>query len=185
MTRHDSRRGASNLGIPLMVLSFAAIVGLMYWLSITAEPTQVEIVEEDAPEEQLRGTLVNADVLEGPAITGYEGMTLRVENLPFAQALGETQFFANLPQGSPFLIRLGQELIDAGTTVTGPYVTVIGVLHPRTDSVLAAWQEDGSVDDANLMLVEFAAHYIEAQEIIPGAPPAPEAGAGDEPGGEG
>ena len=53
MADTGSRRGASNLGVPLMLLTFLLIGGFMYWLYVTAEPTEPIVVEEveEEPEE--------------------------------------------------------------------------------------------------------------------------------------
>ena len=176
MIRHDSRRGASNLGVPLMLLSFALMGGLLYWLAITAEPTEIVIVEEE-PEEIFTGTVLDAAVLETPAITGYEGLEVRVADVTYAQAVGPAQFFVNLPQGSPFLIRMSDQMIADSVAQPSGVVTITGMLYPMTDSVKTAWNEDGTVTAAEQPLVDFAAHYIEATEITTGAPSA--AGAND------
>ena len=47
-----SKRGAAeSMTLPLMLLSFVMIGGFLYWLSVTAEPTQVAIVEEEPENE--------------------------------------------------------------------------------------------------------------------------------------
>ena len=171
MIRHDSRRGASNLGVPLMLLSFALMGGLLYWLAITAEPTEVVIVEEE-PEDVFLGTVLDAAVLETPAITGYEGLEVRVADVPYAQAVGSAQFFVSLPQGSPFLVRMSDQMIADSVAQPSGIVTITGMLYPMSDSVKAVWSESGSVTAADQPLVDFAAHYIEATEITTGAPDA-------------
>ena len=178
MTRFDSRRGASNLGIPLMIVAFALMGGLVYWLSITAEPTEVVVVEEESPEDTFMGTELEAAVLESPQITGYEGLMVRVADVPFAQAVGTAQFFVNLPQGSPFLIRMSDRMLADSTMSmpTGGILTITGTLLALTDTIRDEWQAQGTVDDASRPLVDFAAHYILANEITTGAPAAAPAG---------
>ena len=184
MTRFDSRRGASNLGVPLMIVSFVLMGGLMYWLSITAEPTEIVVVEEE-PVEVFLGSLIDGTILEAPDIVGYEGLEVRVIDLPFAQEVGTAQFFVSLPKGSPFLIRMGDELrADSMMTMPSGVLTITGMLYPLTDSIRDVWEAEGTVDGASRPLVDFAAHFIDATDIMPGAPPAapaaPEGGEGGE-----
>lgn len=175
MIRNDSRRGASNLGMPLMLLAFALMGGLVYWLAVTAEPTETVVVEEEAPDvDMFTGTEIDAAVLETPQITGYEGLEVRVADVPFTQAVGTRQFFVSLPQGSPFLIRMGRRLIaDSVPMPTEGTLTVTGNLYALTDSIRNAWQAEGAIDGASRPLVNFSAHFIEATNIRAGAPAAP------------
>ena len=47
MVSFGSRRGfADRLSLPLMVVAFLAVGGFLYWLNITAQPTEVAVAEE-------------------------------------------------------------------------------------------------------------------------------------------
>ena len=50
-----SRRGAANLGMPLMIVAFLAILGFLYWLNLQANAEAASrAVQEDVPEETRR-----------------------------------------------------------------------------------------------------------------------------------
>ena len=36
-----SRAGSANLGTPLMITSFVVVAGFLFWLSVTAKPTEI------------------------------------------------------------------------------------------------------------------------------------------------
>ena len=174
MFEFGSRRGASNLGIPLMIVTFVLIGGFMYWLSITAEPTELLIVEEE-PEEIFLGTILDPGALELDQ-GGFEGQEVRLIDVPFSTAVGTQAFFISLPQGSPFLVRMSDEMVAAGEMVPTSQVmmTVTGTLNPLNDSIKADWFSDGTVAQGDQVLVDFATHYLEATDMISagGSPPA-------------
>ena len=62
MANFGSRRGfADKLALPLMILAFLVVVGFLYWLNVTAEPTQVAIVEEEDPRQSTASAILNVD----------------------------------------------------------------------------------------------------------------------------
>ena len=47
MANLGSRKGfADKLALPLMILAFLVVIGFLYWLNATAEPTEIVIEEE-------------------------------------------------------------------------------------------------------------------------------------------
>lgn len=178
MSEFDSRRGASNLGVPLMIVTFVLIGGFMYWLSITAEPTEIAIVEEE-PVEVYTGTLLDPGALELDQ-GGYEGQDVRLVDVMFSTAVGTQAFFISLPQGSPFLVRMSDELVAAGEVVptSQGMMTVTGTMLALNDSIKADWFADGTVSDNDQVLVDFATHFIEASDMISAGGSAPAAGNG-------
>ena len=52
MPDNASRRGAADLGMPLMIVAFLVIGGFMWWLSgqAEAERAALEVVEAEAPD---------------------------------------------------------------------------------------------------------------------------------------
>ena len=177
MPDQGSRRGAANVAIPLMVLSFGLIAGFLWWLSQNAEGTEPVIVEQpDAtPTLDVSGaTEVTATQLRLEAAT-FEGQRVLVSDVGVASSVGDQAFFLDLPQ-TPFLVRLGAELVAAGTLVPSGTVSVVGTLLAMNDSIVTDWSGSGSISDNDRLMVEFASHFIEAvrlTEAAGGAPPAP------------
>lgn len=165
MALNASRRGASNLGTPLMILSFVLIGALMVWLNATAEPTQPPVIEEDDDSDTTFGvaTTVQPGQL-GTAPEGLVGQRVRVEGT-IEGLVGSQTFFISTPS-NPFLVRMDSALVARGMTVEATQrATIVGTVQERTDAVVAAWQEDGSIGDNELPLVLFATHYLLADQI--------------------
>jgi hypothetical protein len=188
MTSLGSRRGAANLGLPLMLATFVLIAGFMYWLSVTAEPTQpaVEEVVEDEPTQTVRGTLVPVDDLKVATITSYEGQLIRVEDVILSSSMGDQTFFVDLPEtdnlpAQPFLIRLGADSTGAVGEVPemGSFITVVGMLTPMSDSIVSDWLASGSISENDQLLVEFATHFVEVDEWEAGSAPEAASPAGE------
>jgi len=163
-----SRRGAANIGFPLMLLTFLLLGGFMYWLYVTAEPTQPAVVEEvEEPEDTFAGTTVPAEELKTGAQM-YEGQSVRLAGVEVSSTMGAQAFFVDLPASeslpaTPFLIRA---LPDAGPRAAmGSSVTVSGILMPMTDSIVTDWVGAGIISENDRLLVEFASHFIEADQV--------------------
>lgn len=168
MPDNASRRGAADMGMPLMLLAFVVIGGFMYWLNgQAAEERELRMVEEaEAAEEEPSGTqtLTAADIQSDA--TPYEGQEVRLENVEVASLLGTQGFWLETPSGNPFLVSLAPEVMAAGTTVEpGGSATVEGTVTPMTDSVLTAWTEGGSIGEGDRVVAEFATHFIEATVV--------------------
>lgn len=175
MLNFGSRRGAANLGVPLMALTFLLLAGFLYWLSATAEPTAPPVMEEEADEpvevaDAGTGTEVDPEALKTGA-SAFEGQTVRLAEVMVSQSLGDVTFFVDLPESDalppqPFLVRLNPDLVAAGQSVPlNQRVTVVGPLMAMQDSIVQAWLGDGSISPNDQLLVEFATHFIEAEAI--------------------
>ncbi len=56
MANFGSRRGfADKLSLPLMILAFLVVIGFLYWLNVTAEPTQVVDRRGSGRHQRFRG----------------------------------------------------------------------------------------------------------------------------------
>lgn len=160
-----SRRGVSNLALPLMILAFVLFGAFLFWLSATAEPTEPPVMEEDDDSGDTSGvtTTVQPGQL-GAGAGGFVGQTVRVQSTIEA-LVGPQAFFIATPS-NPFLVRMDSSLVARGLTVEAMQEAIIvGTVEERTDEIVAAWQEDGSIDDNNLPLVLFAEHYLLARQI--------------------
>lgn len=166
MAHSASRRGVTNLGIPLMLLSFLLLGGFLYWLNVTAEPTQAIIVEDDTtPEMDTSGaTAVEAGAL-AVSPGQWVGQRIRLADVDVASPVGTQAFFVSLTQQAPFLVKMDSSLVARGMGLPTGQVTVIGTLLAMTDSIIDNWTETGAVTPADRPVVEFATHFILAEQI--------------------
>lgn len=167
MALMSSRRGAAeSMALPLMILTFVAIGGFMFWLSRTAEPTQVAVVEEGGSGTPAAGggTLVGWNEF-GANPQSYEGQTITLRPVRVASLLGQGAFWTQLPNETPFLIKLGATLVADGLVVaSGDVGELTGTVHTMSDSVLNAWQDAGVfTDDVQRIEAEFATSFLEAE----------------------
>ncbi len=167
MTLMSSRRGAAeSMALPLMILSFVAIGGFLFWLSRTAEPTSVAVVEEGGSSTAAAagGMLVGWNDF-GANPGSYEGQMITLRPVRVASLLGHGAFWTQLPNETPFLIKLGDALIADGLVVaSGDVGELTGTVHTMSDSVLNAWQDGGVfTEDVQRIEAEFASSFLEAE----------------------
>ena len=96
MADNASRRGAANLGVPLMIAAFLVIGGFLYWLNLqAAEQEAAQMVEEDIPAEAatIEGAVVVAPTDIEVDATPFEGLMITLEGLPVAGQLGAQGFW--------------------------------------------------------------------------------------------
>jgi hypothetical protein len=163
-----SRRGAASGTATLMMLvAFALIGGLMYWLNITAQSSSVAVAEE--PEnrgEAMTGVAISLDDLSaGPAT--YLDQEVQMRGVPIVSRLGNHQFWTQLTNESPFLVRVDPALFAQGLTIqAGAVADLAGAVRSMSDSVLDAWEADGSFsNDVNRIEAEFAEHYLDVTQL--------------------
>ena len=167
MSTTGSRSGAANrAALPLMVVAFLAVIGFLYWLNISGRASTV--VVEEAPEEA--GPAARAVTLQEFATNpaSYEGQEIRLARIPVTSRLGEQAFWTTQPNETPYLIRIGPEMIAGGFGVLSGDVAevVVGSVHTMSDSVLAAWEAEGVlVNDIQRIEAEFATSFFEASQI--------------------
>lgn len=172
MADSGSRRGASNLGVPLMLLTFLLIGGFMYWLYVTAEPTEPIVVEEmeEEPEEVSGVAEVDPQALKTGA-DSFTGSEVRLVGVSVSQMIGDQAFFIDLPANDtlpaqPFLVRMSPDLSASGAaTAYGDRVTVEGDVMTMSDSIIADWVASGVISENDQILVEFSTHFIEAEQL--------------------
>lgn len=167
MPDNGSRRGAADLGTPLMILAFAVIAGFLYWLAGEAQQErEMRVVEETPAEDPASGVqrVTPQDIMMDA--TPYEGQEIRIDALTVASLLGEQGFWLEMPNGNPFLVSMSPEVTASGTTVAaGSRATVIGTVRAMSDSTLTAWTEAGTIAEGDRIVAEFATHYIEATDV--------------------
>jgi hypothetical protein len=171
MADNASRRGATNLGMPLMILAFASIGGFLYWLNGQASNEMAErqayadsvAAAEEA--ERNRAPLIGAERIQMDA-SGFEGQEIRLASVPVASNLGTQGYWLEMPNGNPFLISVASSvMIDGGPVEAGAEVDVTGRVLAISDSVLTAWSSAGTIGDGDRLAAEFATHFIEVSEL--------------------
>lgn len=186
MADNASRRGASNLGVPLMILAFATIGGFLFWLNGQASQEMAErqayadSVAAAEEEERNRPPLIDPERIQMDA-SGYEDRAIRLESLPVASNLGTQGFWLEMPNGNPFLVSVGSEAEVEGTVEPGVSVDVTGTVLAMNDSVLTAWTDAEAIGEGDRLAAEFATHYIEVLELSV----VPDDGSGNDEGSEG
>ena len=166
MATLGSRRGfADKLSLPLMIVSFLIVGGFLYWLNVTAEPTEVAI-EEEVGSEGPRASAILAldDFLANPE--GQIDAVVEVTGARIASRLG-TQAFWIGPDDRPYLVKMGAELVEAGTEIlVESTVNITGSVFMMSDSVLTSWDELGMfANEGDRIVAEFATSFIEAVAI--------------------
>jgi hypothetical protein len=166
MATLGSRRGfAEKLSLPLMLVSFIIVGGFLYWLSITAEPTEVEIVEEPTDEGSGASAILSVDdFLANPE--GQFDAVVEVTRARVASRLGAQAFWIG-PDDSPYLVKMGPEVLEAGTQVlVESVVNIVGTVFPMSDSVLTSWDTLGVfTNPGDRIVAEFATSFLQARSV--------------------
>ena len=156
MPDNASRRGAVDMGVPLMILAFLIIGGFLFWLNGQAQnERELRIVEEaaaaaaEAEARATRAATVAPEDLQMDA-TPFEGDVVSLE----------------MPNGNPFLVSMSADVMAEGLAIgTGSMATVSGVVLAMNDSILTAWTTAGTIGETDRIVAEFAAHFIEANDV--------------------
>jgi len=182
MATMGSRRGfADKLSLPLMLLAFVLVGGFLYWLNLTAEPTEVEIVEDSTGDERPSASaILNVeDFLANPE--GQIDAVVEVTDARVASRLGPQAFWIG-PDDAPYLVKMSQAIVNEGTTVlVESTVNITGTVYMMSDSVLNSWDTLGVfANEGDRIVAEFATSFLEAMAIeVSGG------GGGEESGGAG
>jgi hypothetical protein len=165
MADNASRRGATDLGMPLMLFAALVIGGFFYWLSAQVRAERALEIVEDAVPTGPSATPVSGLELEADASV-FEGQHIIVSGLPVASLLGTQGFWMELPNRNPFLVSFSQDLrADSVSVSMGERATVTGTVQTVNDSILNAWTESGSITENDRIVAEFATHFLEAERI--------------------
>ena len=166
MVTLGSRRGsADRLSLPLMVLSFIMLGGFLYWLNVTAEPTEVTIVEESTDEGSGASAILAVDdFLANPE--GQLNAVVEVTGARVASRLGAQAFWIG-PDDRPYLVKMGPGVVAAGTQVlVESVVNITGTVYMMSDSVLTSWDGLGVFgNEGDRIVAEFATSFLEAVTI--------------------
>jgi hypothetical protein len=190
MADKASRRGAVNMGMPLMIVAFLIMLGFLYWLSLQARAQKAEeaVKMQEAAAEKAN-TYPDAASVMGAELqqdaSPLVGKLVKTEPLPVASRLGTQGFWVELPNKNPFLVSMDDSLrADSISVQAGQKVTVVGTIWAMSDSALNSWVSSGTIGEGDKLAAEFATHYLQAvhvQVMKEGVPVG--AGAGDGGGG--
>ncbi len=164
MSDLGSRRGGvEKFGFPLMVATFVLIAGFLYWLNLSARPTEVEVAESGDTETGVTTVTLEAFMMD-PGL--YDGQEVRITETRVASPLGSQAFWAG-PDDNPFLVKLAPGLLEQGVTVEpGTTVIVIGTVSMMSDSVLISWSDAGAFqNEGDRIVAEFAERFVEIRLI--------------------
>ena len=164
MSDLGSRRGGvEKFGLPLMVATFVLIAGFLYWLNLSARPTEVEVAESGETETGVTTVTLEAFMMD-PAL--YDGQEIRITETRVASPLGPQAFWAG-PDDNPFLVKLAPGLLEQGVTVEpGTTVNIIGTVTMMSDSVLTSWTDAGAFqNEGDRIVAEFAQRFVEIRLI--------------------
>jgi hypothetical protein len=153
-----------------MIVAVLMVAGLMVWLRVATEPTAVAVAEDPAGGDEAGGLVsITLDDL-AQDVSRFQGRQVRLADVRVASPMGAQSFWVELPNGSPYLIRVRPEVLAGGFTIqSGGVVTVTGTIHAMSDSVLAAWQQEGAIaDEGQKAEAQFAVTFLEATEAVPG-----------------
>jgi hypothetical protein len=148
-----------------MIASFVLMGGFLWWLSSRSEPTPpLEIVEDTTEFEGTAGAGVEPGAL---AMTPdeYVGQVVELSDVEATSPVGAEAFFVNLTPQRPFLVRLDSALVARGMAPPNGQVAVTGTVHVMTDSIVSDWVTSGVVSEGDRPVVEFATHFILAENV--------------------
>jgi hypothetical protein len=169
-------RSGSNL-ISFVVAILA--VGLFFGWLVTREPPRAVAVAEPgdtanapAPIDESQARLLDADAMANTAqLDALQGEAVRMMGVNVAARLGTQMFWAELPAGDVYLVKLADDLVSGGmeSPTSGRY-DIVGRIQPKDESTLDRWMESGALQTENhRMQAELGATYLEAQRVQPAA----------------
>ena len=172
----ESRAGAANLGVPLMITSFLVVAGFMYWLSVTAKPTEII---PPVPLDELVNVVTLAEFSAGP--DEYIGDTISMESLSIGSRFGNHGHWISLVDANRngYLLHVSDSLRADTAAVSslreGMIADLTGMVVPTTDSVLDAWEAAGAFGQEIDKVLAGSTPYLNFIEVIrieePAVPP--------------
>jgi hypothetical protein len=103
----------------------------------------------------------------------YQGQTVEVTGARVASRLGPQAFWIG-PDDTPFLVKMDSSLVATGQTVLEEQrVNLVGIVGTMTDSVHAAWDEQGAFPtEGDKIVAEFAigSPFLEVSSVQRSAP---------------
>jgi hypothetical protein len=169
------RRKSGMNWIPagVALVTVALFIG---WLATRQPQAGVAVTEPDAAGEATDdaegagpATVIDPAQLAGATVRDLVGQDVELTSVPITSVLGPQLFWIELPGGSPFLVKLNQNLVDRGTQVqAGRNARIVGRIQDKDDAVLAEWEQAGVLrSESDRLQAEYGNTYIEARQIQP------------------
>lgn len=173
-----SRTGAVNPGVPLMILSFLVVAAFLYWLRVTAEPTEAPTDDADA-DAAIVNQVPLAEFFANDS--AYLNQEITLVDAPVTSMLGPHSFWTALGDafGNPYLVHLSEAVrADSVAVTVGVPLTVTGTVRTMSDSVLADWEAAGAFPqgDSDRFQAEFAQRFLEVASVVGAEPQDPAEG---------
>ena len=172
-----SQRGRSDgTGWIPVAVAVLAVGAFLFWLATRQPPETVAVAEPgdttgaqtDGP---VQATVVEpATLVQSASARGLIGQTIEVSSVRVQDTLGSQMFWIEMPDGSPYLVKLDSALVARGAAQPAPgsQVRVIGRVAEKTEAVVDGWMQSGALQTPDQrMLAEFGSTFIEAQRVQP------------------
>lgn len=155
-----AQASSGKLSLPLMIVAFLTVAGFVYWLSVTAQPTEIPVAEEEEPALELSLTVFQTRADE------VVGQRVRLPEVDVAATLGMQAFWFEFPDGNIYLTRIGPVLVQDGVQVEdGDRLRITGEVQAMTEDVLDGWVNQGVIPSDARDMAAFAQTFIEADEL--------------------
>lgn len=171
-----NRGGSSFISFGVAIVA----VGLFFAWLVTREPSQAVAVAEPndtvanagepIDESQFR-MLDESAMANSSLLDALQGEAVRMNNVAVAARLGTQMFWAELPAGDVYLVKLDDALVASGMEPpsSGRY-NIVGTILPKNDATLTEWMQTGALQTENhRMQAELGPTYLEAQRVRPAA----------------
>ena len=169
MPENNSRRGAADIGLILMIAAFAVMGGFMVWINGQAIEEKANRVVEEVPVEETNDGVPDVrlgDIQVGVDVEDYVGQVIRGVGYQVASVLGTQGFWVATPSGNPFLVVWTDELMAEGATVAqGDLITALGEIKLMEMAAIDAWAAAETITENDRIVAEFATHYLHATRV--------------------
>lgn len=166
---NSSGRGEAGT-IVWAVAAVVVVAVFVAWLSMTAEPSVTPLQTADDTTDTTpggAGAVVTATDFE-PNANNFLGQVIELRDVAVVQHMGASIVWIELPSGSPYLVKVSDEVAANGLPTPQSRVNVIGTVREKTDAILQQWQDTGVLQSAGQRTqAEFGSSYIEATAIRP------------------
>lgn len=169
-----NQRGSNFISAGVAILAVGLFLG---WLA-TREPPQSVAVAEPGDTTETTTTLEPIDESDVTVLTpdqmthsarldDLQGEAVRMNGVTVVRPLGEQMFFIELSSGDQYLVKLADQLVEAGVRPpTSGAVDIVGYIQQKNAARLDIWMQSGvlqSEDDR--MQAEFGLTYMEALRV--------------------
>jgi hypothetical protein len=166
-----SQTGSGATAKILMVVALVAILGLMFYLNVASKAS----VPPPMPTDDSAGS-ETAGSATAPAVTAadfganaqsYVGQEIDLRGVSVSQVMSPEIIWIDVPtpQGNtPFLVKV----LSGSAPAQNAKVNIEGRILEKTDSVIAAWQQSGAIQNAGQKdQAEYGSLFIDARIIRP------------------